>query len=226
MTIASLIDKTDNLELVRGAVATILAAETVSQQALATAASEDPRLWTWRVYEERDRPWSAFLAAAQAGTAQLDVPPIVNVSIDSATVDRSASDPVKHQVYDARILVDCYGFGLSEADGGGGHVPGDKRAREEAQRVARLVRNVLMAGDYTYLGLRGVVSRRMVSTIQAHSAADPSSGMNVATVQLVLDVRLAETTLQVEAVNIAGIDVDVERLSDGEVLASASWDAS
>ena len=45
MTIQALIDKQDSFEIVRDKIGLILASESASQQALATAAAKDPDLW-------------------------------------------------------------------------------------------------------------------------------------------------------------------------------------
>ena len=225
MTITSLIDKQDNLELVRQAVASILVSEVTSQQALATAGAQDPRLWALRVFEERERPWTSFMEAAQKNTPQEDVPPIVSVRVGSADVDLAASNPVSAQTYNGQILIDCHGYGVSQG-AGPGHTPGDKRAADEAMRAARLVRNILMAGKYTYLGMQGIVGRRMVTSIQAYHDEEPKAGTNIAAVRLVLAVRYGETSPQIVPEVIAGVDIDVTRLSTGEVLAAVSYGAT
>jgi hypothetical protein len=86
------------------------------------------------------------------------------VWFEKSEVIPRASDTIERQTYSGTFNIDVYGFGLSRDDGTG-HVPGDEEAAKEAQRGARLVRNVVMASVYTYLGLRGVVARRMVDTI-------------------------------------------------------------
>jgi hypothetical protein len=83
----------------------------------------------------------------------------------------------------------------------------------------------LQAAHYTYLGLRGVVARRMIGDIQFHRAESEPS-INVAVVRMILDVRFVEDSPQHIAENIAGVDVEVQRLDTGEVLYTASWDAT
>ena len=226
MTIAGLINKQDTIEIVREAVSNILVAEVASQVSLAAAALEDTRLWTLRVFEERENPWTEFVVSAQSATASINIPPIINVRMDTADVDMRASDPVERQTYNGRITLDCYGYGVSE-ESGAGHLPADKQAVDAAWRAAKLVRNILMAGEYTYLGMRGIVSRRMVSSIQSYRVDAPEPGsFKLGLVRLALDVRYWETSEQVPVDVIGGVDIEIQRLADGLVLASLSYDAS
>lgn len=220
MTIATLIDKQDSSELVRTQIATILAAETVAQQSLATAASEDPRLWALRVFEERDNPWTEFLEAAQSGAEQIDVAPIVSVRLDSWSLDPRASNQINLQTQDVRYFIDCFGYGVAE-DSAGGHEPADYRAALEAQRAAKLARNILIAGEYTYLGLRGTVGRRRVVSGQSMTI-DQEGSLSVSVVRLTLEARVTNTTPQISPFTIGGIDIDVTSLTTGEILAQIS----
>lgn len=107
MTIASLIDKQDTVEIIRDQIAAILALETTAQQALATAAAKDPDLWKLRIYQERANPWENLPSKTD------DRSPVVNVWWDSSTFDMSASNIVERQKSSATINIDCYGYGIS-----------------------------------------------------------------------------------------------------------------
>lgn len=226
MTIAELIDKQDGSEAVRDAIATILATETAAQQVLAPLADpvQDARLYALRVFKERTQPWTEFVAASQRRDEQIDVAPIVNVRFESANIDRGSSNAIDCQTYDGRFYVDCFGYGVAEGEGTG-HIPGDRRAALEAQRAARLVRNILMAGRYTYLGDRDLVGRRLITSLESLDVEPPEEGVNVKAVRLVLEVRYLETAPQVQADVSGGLDIDITSLADGEVLAEVSFDA-
>lgn len=152
--IDTLIDKADSFELIEDQVAAILVVESANQQALATAAGKDPKLWKLRVFQSRSNPWEEF--AERDGVnpnKRKDTSPIVSVSFDSDAFDRSKGNVVQRQQADGVFNIDCYGFGVGRSDGGTGHIPGDADANDEASRAARLVRNILMASQYTYLAL-------------------------------------------------------------------------
>lgn len=213
--IEALIDKVDSVELVRDTIASILVAESTSQQALATAASKDPRLWALRVFLERTNPWTEF----QDVPDQLDATPIVNVQIDSESFDPSASNVVARQKLTALYHLDCYAYGVSEDDGGSGHIAGDSRAGLEVQRVVRLVRNILMADEYTYLGLRKTVWKRWIRSVQAfHPPAEQRSVQHVRGARISLEVDFNELSPQVSGQPLERIQVSLERAENGEVL--------
>ncbi len=146
-----LIEGFDNFEKIREQIAAILVVEAAQQQALALAQSHDPNLWKLRVYLERSNPWEGFESDDRENVPE-DRSPIINVSFDNTSFDQSSSNVVERQRGTGTYHIDCYGVGLSGDKIGGGHVPGDEMATAEAHRAFRLVRRILMAGAYTYLG--------------------------------------------------------------------------
>lgn len=217
MAISALIDKQDNFEIVRDKIASILAVETASQQALATAASEDPALWKLRVFTERSNPYAEFLSATDPS---MDESPLVNVALDNMSVDLGSSNTVERQKYTATYHVDCFGFGVSTADGSG-HIPGDLAAAQNAHRAARLVRNILMASEYTYLGLaRGTIWRRMVQGIQMFEVRiDERAVQQVVAARINLQVEFSEFSPQQAYETLETIRLTVKRMENGEVVA-------
>ena len=114
---------------------------------------------------------------------------------------------------------------MSKNDGGTGHVPGDKEAAFEVQRALRLVRNILMAAEYTYLSLRGLVWQRWP---QAVTVFQPQ--IDARQIQQIVGARLAfrvvfnEFSPQVEAETLELLSVDVIRAEDGEIYFEADYD--
>lgn len=219
--ITELIDKQDNFELISLKIATILKEEIVEQQVLATAAGKDPTLWDLRVFQERFNPWEQFL------NEQDDRSPLINVWFDSESFNRSASDVVSRQRADGVFNIDCYGFGESASDGGSGHTPGDLDAARTVHRAIRLVRNILMAGVYTYLDMRGVVGGRFPNSVTAFQPESQNQ-----TIQKIMGARLAlqvsynEFSPQyVPEISELGT-VTVTRESDGEILVVAEYPAT
>lgn len=225
MTIGTLIDKQDVFEITRDKIAVILATESASQQALATAAAKDPNLWKLRVYTERSNPWELFR------DDPADVSPIVNVWFENSNFPKSKGNVVSRQEATATYNIDCYGYGVSADNPAGGHVPGDEQGAFEAQRAIRLTRNILMAAHYTYLDLRGTISGRWLRTVSMFQPQIDSRAVEQCVAgRLALDVALNEYAPQID--NDPTIDtldyvsVDVKRAEDGQVVAEADFDYS
>jgi hypothetical protein len=220
--IATLIDKQDTAEVVRDQIAAILFLETLSQQALAVDAAKDPLDWTLRIFSERANPWEQFTDGQKTGE---DATPIVNIAWDSASYDRSKSDPTRKQHAVGIYNIDCYGYGLSKDDGGPGHTAGDKEAAFEVQRAYRLVRNMLMAGVNRYLQLQGVVGNRWpqaINIFQPQQGGTPVE--NVVGARLVLNVEFNEFSPQVEGEILELVTNQVKRTGDGKIVLNADYE--
>ncbi|MCP4209824.1 MAG: hypothetical protein GY767_22675 [Shimia sp.] len=215
--ITRLIDRPDGFEIVRDQVAAILATEQANQQALATAAGKDPSPWALNVYQERSNPWEQYL------NNQNDLTPIVNVWFDSASYDQGAGGVVDRQCSDAIINIDCYGCGVS-TDDGDDNTAGDTAAALNAQRALRLVRNIIMASEYTYLDLRGFVGGRMPQSIKAFQpqTSAPTVQQIVAT-RLALKVRHNEFSPQYEYETLETLAATVKRSGDGRILIQTEY---
>lgn len=216
--ISALIDKKDTFEAVRDSIVSILALETASQQALATAGSKNPELWRLRVFSERNAPWEMFAEDS------VDTVPVVNVWYDNTTFDLRASNVVERQAAEGTFNIDCYGYGISSEVSGGGHKAGDQEATLEVQRCVRLVRNILMAGTYTYLSLRGTVGQRMTQSINIFQPqTDGIPVQRVMGARIELKVKFNEFSPQVPYVDLDLISSKVYRSGTGEVLVNADY---
>lgn len=212
--IQTLIDKVDTVELIRDQIGAILFVEQANQQALAIAASKDPRLWALRIFTGRSNPWGEFTPPPD----QINATPIVNIDFDSDDFDKSASNRIERQKTTASYNIDCYGYGLSANVPSGGHTPGDAQASFEAMRAARLVRNILMSSYYTYLGLQGTAWGRWLPSRQLFQPqADPNRipVEHVVAVRLKLEVEFNELSPQYVAQTLDTLAIGVTRSSDG-----------
>tara|TARA_R110002153_G_C13332612_1_gene498613 strand:- start:31606 stop:32289 length:684 start_codon:yes stop_codon:yes gene_type:complete len=222
MTISTLIDKLDTFEIVRDQIAQILADEVASQMAIATSEAKDPDDWKLRIFTERSNPWEQFQNPDQQN---FDKSPIVNVWFDNNTFDMGSSNILERQKTDGVFNIDCYGFGRSKDDGGTGHIPGDKEAALEVQRAIRLVRNILMAAEYTYLSLRGTVWQRWPQSITVFQPQlDSRTVQQLVGARLALRVAFNEFSPQVESVELEAVRVDVLRAENGEIVAQSGYD--
>ena len=212
MTIPTLIDKFDTFELVRDQVAAILVAERDAQMALAIAGSQDPERWNLGVFIERSNPWADFESAPSAAT------PIVSISFDSSSFDDNASNTFERQKSVALYDIVCFGYGKSAEDGAG-HIPGDRRAMLEAQRACRLVRNILMAVEHRYLGLRGLVWGRSLRSIRAvGSPTEKRPAIHIGVMHLVLEAHFNEFSPQFVPEELEAVVAQLEVAPSGQVI--------
>jgi hypothetical protein len=223
MPIDALIDKEDNFEIVRDQIADILTLETASQQTLAKAADKkNPELWKLRVFTERTNPIEEWRDVNSSST--IDESPIVNVWYDNGSFPMNKGNVVERQAHDAVYNVDCYGVGFSGDNPGGGHFLGDKEAALETQRAIRLVRNILMAAEYTYLGLRGTVWMRWPQSITVFQPQiDGGPVAHVMGARIALRTTFNEFSPQVTPTTLDKIVVDTKRTEDGQIVLTAEY---
>ncbi len=219
MTIPVLIDKQDNFEVVRDQIAAILTTEAASQMALAVTAGRDPNDWKLRIFSERSNPWEQFL------DKQTDLSPLVNIWYDNSNFAPGKSNISERQASETVYNIDCYGYGVSKDDGGAGHVPGDKEAALEVQKALRLVRNILMAAEYTYLGLQGLVWKRWPQSVTVFQPQlDGNQMQKIVGARVAFRVVFNEFSPQVAEETLDLLTVDVHRTEDGEIVLEADYD--
>ena len=217
MTIPMLIDKQDTFEVVRDKLAVILATESANQVILA-AAKPNPDDWKLRVFTERTNPWAEY------DDDPVDVSPIVNIWFDNANFDPASSNVMERQKSEAVFNIDCYGYAKSKDDGGTGHLPGDQQAAFVVQRCIRLVRNILMAAEYTYLDLRGIVWSRSFRSVNVFQPQlDGQQMQQVIGARMACRVVFNEFSPQVAEEILELVAVDVLRAENGQILVEADY---
>ena len=213
-----LIDKQDNFEIVRDQIAAILVAEIAAQQILAVAAAKDPNLWKVRVFIERSNPFEQFLNDPEDDTS-----PLVNIWVDNSQYDPKASNVMERQKSETTYNLDCYGIGIS-ADAVSGHTPGDEKASLEVQRAYRLVRNILMSAENTYLQARGLVWGRWPRSIDFFQPQiDGRTIQQVKGARFALRVDFSEFSPQYSPETLELVTNTITRAEDGEVLIEADY---
>jgi hypothetical protein len=216
MTIAALIDKQDTFEIIRDQIGAILVTEVASQMVLATAAGKDANDWKIRVFSERSNPWDDF--------NDNDTTPLVNVSFDNSNFALNKSNISERQASETVYNIDCYGYGVSKNNVAGGHLPGDEQAAKNVQKTIRLVRNILMAAEYTYLGLRGTVWQRFPQSITVFQPQlDGRQIPHIVGARIAFSVSFNEFSPQVEPVVLELLSVDVLRAENGELILEADY---
>lgn len=193
--ILELIDKQDTNEIVRDQIAAILEIEKEKQKDLALIDGQDQYLYDFDVYVEKSRPWELL---SDTTGEELSQPPIVNVLFDNDVFDNKGSDSVGNQKVLGTFYIDCYGSKNSYEDDNGDMVDGDSESSKEADRVARLVRNILMAGEYTYLGLRKTVLKRYVNRREKFMPSDREGKYfeTIVATRITLNVEYVESSPQ------------------------------
>lgn len=219
--IATLIDKQDGFEVIRDKIAALLVENIAAQKALATAAGKDPTLWDVRIFVERSNPWEIWL------NSQTDTRPICNIWFDSSAFPEGTGNVVERQNSQTVYNIDLYGYGQSADDATGGHTAGDKKAATECHRAIKLVRNILMAGQYTYLELRGTVWQRWITSITAFQPEfDGRAIQNVVGARIAFNVSFNELSPQVEATTLEYISTTCKRTEDDEIILQVDFDYS
>jgi hypothetical protein len=196
--ITTLIDKLDTNEIVRNKIASILATEEANQRVLATDASKDPNLWKFSVFIERAKPW---LVLTDNNGSEIGEMPLVNVSFDNDSFDNKGSANIGFQKARGIFYIDCYATKNRTIS-----MTGDEASSKEADRIARLVRNIIMHGNYTYLDLRQTVTRRFITRREKLQPDIKMEGLeNVIVSRISVEVEYEEYTNQ-------GVPVTMEQV--------------
>ena len=215
--IKTLISAPDNVELITDQIGMLLVNELRNQRDLAISAGRsDLTEWEANIYTERSNIFEQALNREETT-------PVINVWFDTASYDKSTSNISERQTAEANYNIDVYGFGISR-DNSTGFNSGDESAAREAMRAARLIRQVLMAADNTYLQMSGTVWQRWVtSLIKFQPQLDDRAAQQVHGARLILAVKLNEFSPQAEPVRLESVALDVFRRSDGSLIAEADW---
>jgi hypothetical protein len=219
--IAELIDKKDGFEIVRDQIGAILATEIKNQQVLATnTTGKNPDDWKLRIFSERANPWEEYL-----GVDVKNRSPLVNVWYDNSSFQEAGSTVIERQKTTGIFNIDCYGFAVSQDVPEGGHSAGDKEAAFEVQKALRLVRNILMAAEYTYLGLRGLVWQRWTQGVTIFQPQiDGQFVQQIVGARLAFRVIFNEFSPQFPVETLEYVSVEVDRSENGELLAQTDYD--
>ena len=138
--IDKLIDKQDNFEIIGDEIYNILSQEVESQKQLAIDGGKNYSLWDFEVYQERSIPFEKFLNQDETSNEL----PIVNVWYENSNLNVEKSNSVQKQSYSSTYNIDIYAS-KNNKKSNNGHESADELSAKEAQRIAKFVRNILMA---------------------------------------------------------------------------------
>ncbi len=208
--INTLIDKQDSNEIVRDQIAAILAVEVANQKVLATASGKDPALWDFAIFIERSKPWEIQTETDGNEAGEM---PLINVSFDSDTFDNKNSNSIERQRTRGIFYVDCYGFKTRTT-----LKTGDELSSRESDRIAKLVRNILMSAAYTYLNIRPIISRRYITRREKFAPDIRQEGFeNIVATRITIEVEYDENSPQVTPVDLELIYGKCTRSDSGQI---------
>jgi len=205
-----LLKEKDNIEKIRDKIGFILAAELQNQRRLALEYKPvddeffDPNDYCIDVYIENKRPWD------------IEDLPIINILIIGT---KPPEDGVKRgstvgkQNYTTVFQIDCYAKGRHDQGG-----DDDLDASNRAWIVGRVVRSILMSAENAYLGLQGIVGKRMVTARNTVDITDlPKSAEGISLCRVILEVDTFEESPQGGFEILEGITFRVSTL-DGKII--------
>lgn len=206
--IAQLINKTDTAELARDAVAQILANESANQVQLAIDASIDPAPWAFTVYRERFAPIEL---------KHNDAPAVV-VNLERTSEKDAAIAAYNDYNCDIKILVFACAKGTQTQ-------PADEAAALRRSETVRIVRNILAAGEYSYLNMQKQVGSSRVTSITFYSlpVSDKESAAPTLAAELTLTVTCREQAPQITGVPLDSVAATLKTGDSGEIVAQLDY---
>jgi hypothetical protein len=230
-SITTLLNEPDNLEKIRDQIAFILKLEFINQYQKAreelhklaiekgfneTTLEEElveyfitnhtkefinPAEFNIGVYLERERPWQ--LTENSEGKNPF---PLVNVKLAGYRKENEPGSTVNNQKYIGDFIIDCYAQGSPENP----NYFDDTDATIRAWKLGRIVRNILMSAQYTYLGMRKIVRRREITEAGTGTPTDKTgniddSAVSVTICRILFSVYFYETSPQAETVELEEI---------------------
>ena len=212
----ALISERDSFEAIRDQITALIAFERDNQKSLAPAgrASE----WDFRLYCERSLPWQNIVDCDDPVPDDPRLNPIVNVWFDSDSFSAASSNVAETQKCTATYNVDVYGFGAAVMTDEG-HMTGDQVAVMARDRVARLVRQILMSAQNAYLQLpRGMAWDRKIESRQAFQPQEQQTHIECVAMRMRFAVSFNETGPQYQGVPLDSVAVKLyRRPPEGEV---------
>jgi hypothetical protein len=206
--ITELIETPDTLEVVRDQLAALLSLELQNQYALAQG-KKIPRArdYNIQVFVENTRPYDG----TAIGQGQIS---LINILVSKVTVPTS-NPRIGNQKEKAVIFIDC------AADGNNtGNFRDDKSAAFRAWKIMRLVRCIVMSDQYAYLGMRGTVTSRTVTQMEA-GAPNIQAALALTVIRATLEVEFVERSIEAPSVILEGIDYTIDA-DTGQVTAKSS----
>jgi len=202
-----LLDKPDNVELIRDNICAILKTETIAQHELAKGRPDeaDFRIGVWK---DKTRPWSLTEDHEKKHPF-----PLVNVQLREVKLDTPPGSTFGQKKYVCVFHLDCYAHGEFGAE-----EPDDTDSALKAVKIGRVIRNIITSEHHAYFGLRGIVrDYRITQGTIGDPRNDEQSAQSITIFRLVLVVEYYEDSPKVEGVEFKEYNF-VSTSPNGEVL--------
>jgi len=221
----ALIDLPDTMEVVLDALALTLARESANQEHLATLAGKDPLGWRYRVFVEAAVPLDHFRFDSEESLRPSENLPLVNISfLRSDFPEDRGSAGSGIMTAESTFLVDCYATSPTVLTADGGAIRADESSARAAYRVARLVRNTLLAVEYQDLGLPpGTIGKRWIESIESlrpNPKAAQLLNERVAVARFRVNYDFEEGAPQITPTVLTETIGAIKRDSDGQIFAT------
>ena len=198
------LDKPDNIEVLRGHIAAIIKGETQYQYKMAKDIEEkDAEDYNHRVFIENARPYDP--------EGEPQITPFVNVMLHQTT-PAGGNSRIGAQKMKATFIIDCVAFGND-----GGEEWNEKVANFRAWKAARVIRKIIMSEQYAYLGLKGKVGSRNITSMETRVPESGGDAFTFVIVRITLEAEYLESFVGDPGVPLEGIDYTVIP-TNGEVL--------
>jgi hypothetical protein len=206
--IIELLKKQDNAEIIRDRIAAILKLEFENQKILADNDNtiENKKDFNIKVYIENSRPWELI-----SNSGKNNPFPLVNVCLQETNEDQNKPGPTVGKIkYAGTYYVDCYGCGnyrpVYNENENAEYIPDDSLSAIRAWHTTRVTRNILMSGQYAYLGMQGVVMRRRITKITTVIPAGlDASAISITACRIIFEVEFYEISPEATGVEFKGI---------------------
>jgi len=204
------------------AIGSIIVAEANDQVGFAVDDNDDPEPYRIHVYTHRVNPIERWTEAPDE--YHEDARPIVSVAFERHDPERSRSTPTKKRQGPGRFFVDCFGYGKSKITQTG-HTLADERATAQADWCSWLVESILMSAHWVVLGLTGIVGQRFIESVDRKVVVvGEQTVQHIACYRITLAVDYLEVSPQyADGLPLEGVDVNIQRQSDGLLLIAASY---
>jgi hypothetical protein len=205
--IKELVNEPDNIEKLRDHIAALIKGETKYQYLIALGESaENAEDFNFRVFIENARPYET-----DNENEEPPITPFINIMLQKAAAMESNAR-IGTQKEKATFIIDCIAFGNE-----GGEEWDRKAAAARAWMAARIIRRILMSEQYAYLGLRGKVGSRNITTIETGVPEEGGEALNAVTARITLETQFIETFIGDPGVPFEAFNYTVVP-SNGEVL--------
>jgi hypothetical protein len=199
--IDKLLNENDHAEVIRDTITAILKTEIDNQKKIATKLNiEDKHDFDISIYSENTRPYDLL-------TDNYNPFPLINICMQKMVQDERPGSSVNNQKYVITFNIDCWECGNSYNK----ELPDDYLSSIRAWKTARIVRNILMAGCYTYLGIRKIVRKREIKSIDAiipQGMAD--SAISVTVCRIIFNVETYEESPQVTPAVLGEVSIKID----------------